>query len=201
MKDLKKKRFSSFSAVSILPVFIVLAICFALAGGQTAKAAPAPLSKADFTKSYGKPKLNFIKWCDNNGYDVCAWLAIYPDSGDGAGKLKDFATNRKIGIDKKYTKKAVFKKYGTAPVQKFVAKNDRIYKNAATTGEAGKKQRKQMKKCKTFVAYTFVDNEGQNDYQLRFYFDKKNRVQTIAYAKNYYWIGETFSDDDYYDEY
>ncbi len=153
---------------------------------QTIQAAPA-LSKADFSKSYGKPKVNFVKWCEECGYTGLgswAWYSVYPDAKDDEGiKIENFATKRKIKI-KKSTKSQVFKQYGTATEMKVNVKNDYIYK-VCGTGSSGKAQKKAIKKSKTYVDYSFFDRKDSCSYRLRFYFTKQNKVNMVVYIKNY----------------
>ena len=185
---MKQKAKTCFSKTLLTTfVFLMMVMAAVVTTPQKLQAAPT-LSKADFTKANGKPKLNFVKFCKDNGYTgdfSYAWYTVCPTKkGENVGvQFKKFSTKRKIRTEKS-SKKDVLKAYGETAILKENLKEDALYKANKDSGAFGALARKHIKKCKTYVQYSYFDRAERAEYTIRFYFNKNDKVQVISYFRN-----------------
>lgn len=134
------------------------------------------MKKRDFVVS-GVHKSNW-----NNGKLLKYWKGktigyIYSNAIDeDAPKSKIIRTKR--GITLKANQKKVIRKYGRTKVIKVNKKVDNLYWVVRKILK-DKESANLIKKSKTYVEYTY-----KKRYKIRFYFDRKNRITTIAYLYN-----------------
>lgn len=156
-------------------ILIIIFLISGLSASTLNVQAASKMTKADFTKSYGTYKINFIKSYKDYPCSFSYFSLLYQINQPG----KLFRTKRNITLNA--TKKAVVKAYGKTKFKKVNIKKDNFYyilksKNCST-------QSKLVKSSKTYADYKC--KVGKDMYTLRFYFDKNKKVQVIVYLKNY----------------
>lgn len=164
MKDRKKK------AVAVL---LIMAVLFGTVQvtQKVAVQAASKLTKEDF-KFTGKYKYELNEVIKGKrGYVLCT------KSGEKNPK-KCIKTKR--GITLTSTKNQVFKKYGKVSVKKLEKKTE-IYENLKNLYNKFKKNFNVIKNEKCAI-YTY---ESESDtFNIRFFFDKKNKVNAILVSYN-----------------
>ena len=166
MKDRKKK------AVAVLLMMAVLLGAVQTTQGVAVQAA-SKLTKEDF-KFTGKYKSEFNEVIKGNrGFVLCT-------SRGEKNPKKCFKTKR--GITLTSTKNQVFKKYGKVSAKKLGEKTE-IYKELKKYVKISSwKKDFNLIKNEKCAAYTY---ESESDtFTLRFFFDKKNKVNAIIVSCN-----------------
>lgn len=118
---------------------------------------------------------NIMKYLDENNPDETgwsvAWYYVKDEDKSQGGVIK---TNR--GITLSSTKADVFKAYGEKKLSKVNIKTDKFYTRHEKAQDLFDNSTK-------YVQYTYKNDN--NEYVIRFYFNKKNKINVIVYFKNY----------------
>ena len=155
----------------------ILVLTMVLAGAQSVFAA-APLAKSDFTKSYGKNKVNFIKM--SSEYDAYYYYTVTTMGNKKEAPKKLFTTKR--GITFNSSRKKIVSKYGAAELKKTDLANDVIFQDIRKSEGDNSSYVKLFKKMKWYMEYSYRRNK--TDYLLRFYLDRNKKVKVIMYVKD-----------------
>ena len=147
---------------------------------STNASAAKALSKSDFVykmngkKNFYKVSNGKDKWGNKyTTYYTCLYK-ITDKSGYSTGNIKKISTNRNIKWGSSAS--TIIKKYGKATKVKYSKKDTfhKCLKYYITTIDTSA--------WKSYLEYTY--KEGDNEYKIRFYLNKKNKVTAVAYLKN-----------------
>lgn len=156
---------------------LVLAMLVTLMPVGTVEAkskSPAKLGAKDFVYTFDGKKVNFVSQSKmmGNNYFLCSKDADVKSSAKSSLK-----TNRKVKLGS--TESYVKKQYGkTAKVK--VNNKERLYKYIKY--DKYNNPTADISVWKNYLEYNY--KKGSDNYKLRFYLDKKNKVSAIAYVKN-----------------
>lgn len=160
------------------PLSLLIAVALILSGlivpTQHAQAAKK-LTKSDISKTTREGKINFF---EESADFSCSYYYFYIGI-DNDSKSNYIKTKRGIALNS--TKKQVIKKYGKAKTKKVKVKTDNFYYALNQMGDDSEADL--IKQLKHYVEYKY--NTSGTEYKIRFYFDKNDKVKTIAYLKNY----------------
>lgn len=157
-----------FSAVFMLAM---LATLMPAENVQAAKTAPGKLSVEDFVKTYPSgEKSDFLEQSKDNEL----YYSFTPKFTDTKGENSTLKTNRNVKLGS--TEAFVKKQYGNAAKVK-AGKKDKFYKLVKYEYPAV-----DISIWKNYLEYTYKN--GSDNYIIRFYLNKKNKVVAIVYTKN-----------------
>lgn len=169
--------------VSVLTFALLLGVV--AVPSQQAQAKAKELTKADFkfTGKYASDCNSIIKSRDG-------WKYAYANTVGEKAPKKCIKTKR--GITLTATKKQVFEKYGKVAVKK-LAKSSTLFKDLKEDLKASKASYNMIKNEK-YAVYSYEKHGSGsarrkatilNTYKLYFFFDKKDKVNTIIVSKDY----------------
>ena len=163
MKSLKK---------IVMLVLTILTIGTIIPAQNVEAAKSKKLTKKDFVWKRNGEKQDFIKETEGSEYYI---QIFWKDSDPNAPKSNtEYEFKRKIGLGS--SAKSIIKKYGKTAKKK-IKKTDRIYE----TVYYGYPQ-VDVATWKTYYQYKYKN--GKDQYVIRFFMNKKNKVMGIVLVKN-----------------
>ncbi len=153
---------------------LFLLIALLLIPTQSVSAA-SKLKRKDFSKMYGRYGVNFMQESYGEDSYFC-YANMIDETGNPKNVLKTYR-----GVTLGDTRKTVVKKYGKASLKKVKCKSDNLYYGLFDIEHD--RSAYLLRKLYRYADYFYMRNE--DEYRIRFYYDKKGIVQTIAFFKNY----------------